>query len=137
MIGIILVTHGDLGKEMINSAHLIVGDIPFINHCSLQKEDKTDRLKERLEKTIYEMRGLDGIIILSDLFGGTPSNLSMLESRRENVRTISGVNLTMLLTCILEREQSDLDELAEQIVLEGREGIKFTSRLLKEGTGHE
>lgn len=136
MIGIILVTHGDLGREMINSAHLIVGEIPFINHCSLQKEDKTDRLKDRLEEAIHAMRELEGIIILSDLFGGTPSNLSMLENRRENVRTIAGVNLTMLLTCILEREQYSLDDLAEQIVFEGKEGIKFTSRLLKEGKGH-
>lgn len=135
LIGIILVSHGDLGRELIKSAELIVGEISEIAYCSLGKEEKSDCWSEKLRQLIATMETLEGIIILADLYGGTPSNLSMLENRRKNIRTISGVNLGMLLAGVLERETKNLTELAEYLVVAGEAGIKLTSNLLKGGDG--
>ena len=132
MIGIIVATHGRYGEEIIKSAEFILGNIPWIEACSLQREQKADQFISLMNQMVKEMEELNGVIIFSDLYGGTPSNLSMLENKHSKVRTISGLNMAMLITCVMERQTMELDELANMVVKEGKEGIKLTSDLLKE-----
>ncbi|MBO1306279.1 PTS sugar transporter subunit IIA [Enterococcus sp. 669A] len=132
MIGIIVVTHGDFGQAMIKSAEMIVGEVKDVKTCSLRRDSKADEFNQMLKKNVETFDHCEGIIIFSDLFGGTPSNISMLFNKDVKVRTITGLNMPMLVTCLMEREMLELDDLVEEVMKQGQEGIKNTTELVKE-----
>lgn len=132
MIGIIITTHGDFGKEIIQSAKMIVGECPYVESCSLKRDSDGNTFNNQLETIVDSFQYLEGIIIFSDLFGGTPSNISMMLNSNKKIRTISGFNMPMIITSIVEREILDLNSLVEEVIHQGQLGIKNTTKLITE-----
>ncbi|MTI65521.1 MAG: PTS sugar transporter subunit IIA [Firmicutes bacterium] len=121
MLGIVLVSHGKLAKEMLKSAEMIVGPQENIVTLALEANDDPMNLKETIKKSVKEVKGKEGAIILVDLMGGSPSNASAYVAK-EGIPVITGMNLSILLELIGMR-YSLVDEVVEHIIQIGKEGI--------------
>lgn len=125
MIGIVLAAHGPLPEALLESARMIVGDTPQIISVSLMPGDSLEGLVDRLREAAGQVDSGDGVLILLDLFGGTPSNAAtLLTQQLPGVYAASGVNVPMLLETLLTRQYaSDVKSLAETAVSSGVQGI--------------
>jgi PTS system mannose-specific IIA component len=128
MIGIVVVTHGRLGEELVNAAQTIVGTMPLIAVVSLGWSDDVTRSREAIKSAVGEVRS-DGVLLLTDMFGGTPTNLS-LSFLSEHVEIVTGVNLPMLIKLANHREEP-LGELARMARDHGQRSIVMASELLQ------
>ncbi|MEE9262825.1 MAG: PTS sugar transporter subunit IIA [Vicinamibacteria bacterium] len=132
MIGILVVTHGRLASELVTAAEMIVGEIPNVTAVSIGWHDDPDEAQEEIRNAIERVEGDQGTVVLTDMFGGTPSNLSLAFLEKDRVEVITGVNLPMLikLVSLREGEQVDLGAVAQEISAQGKESIYLASDLL-------
>jgi PTS system mannose-specific IIA component len=128
MIGIVVVTHGQLAAELVNAARTIVGDIPRIASVSIGWSDDMNSAREAIERALAEVGGEDALI-LTDMFGGTPTNVS-LPFLSPRVEIVTGVNLPMLIKLSSLRE-GDLLEVARVIREQGKGAIYVASEVLE------
>ena len=136
MIGVVVVTHGQLATELVNAAETIVGDQPGFAAVSIGWHDAVELARDEIAEAIARVDSGSGVIVLTDMFGGTPSNLAITFLAETRVEVITGVNLPMLLKLAGTREVADLRELARRIREDGRTGIWVASDLLRgEGRG--
>src|SRR5262245_22361748 len=131
MIGIVVVTHGNLARELVQAARPIVGDIPGIAAVSIGWGDEAGTARAAIDAALAEV-GAEGALILTDMFGGTPTNLS-LPSLSERVEIVTGVNLPMLIKLTSHRE-GDLKEIARVIRDQGKGAIYVASEILEKRT---
>jgi len=131
MIGVVVVTHGQLATELVNAAETIVGDQPRFAAVSIGWHDAVELAREEIAQAIARVDSGSGVIVLTDMFGGTPSNLAITFLAEERVELITGVNLPMLLKLAGTREVADLRELARRIREDGRTGFWVASDLLR------
>ena len=125
MVNLILVSHGNLAEGLIDAMRLIVGDQEGILAVVLKETDPIEGLSDRLDQAIQEVNDGDGVLILVDLFGASPFNVSArLTQKYSNVQVVTGINLPMLLETALQREGQTIVELARFAVEAGRSGIK-------------
>jgi PTS system mannose-specific IIA component len=130
MIGILVVTHGRIAEELVNATRTIVGDIPAIAAVSIGWGDDPSVAREAVERGLQEVGGGGGdVLILTDMFGGTPTNLSLpyLSSR---VEIVTGINLPMLIKLIGQRE-GPLAEVARAVRDQGKGAIYVASDVLE------
>ena len=127
-IGIVVVTHGRLAEELVNAAQAIVGEIPAITAVSMGWSDDVSVARDAIERALAEVGGAD-VLILTDMFGGTPTNLS-LPFLSASVEIVTGVNLPMLIKLTTLREGSLL-EIARVIRDQGKEAIYVASEILE------
>jgi len=132
MIGIIIVSHGNLALELKSAMEHILGVQQNIEILSLFPNDDLDKKKDELEKLINEFDPNKGIIILTDMFGGTPSNLAISFLKNKKIEVISGANLPMLVKLIGLRENDDLKKIAEQAKDSAQRYISIASEILSE-----
>lgn len=131
MIGILVVTHGDFGKELIKSAQLIVGDQQHISSLSLKPGDDLEEFYLNIMKEIEILDNENGVIVFADLFGGTPSNLALRTMMEKEIALVTGVNLPMILeTLILRNSNISFKSLVEQCIKVGVSGIIDVSEKL-------
>ena len=125
MIGIVLAAHGPLPDALLESARMIAGEFEQVSTVSLMPGDSLEGLAERLRLAADEVNSGDGVLILIDLFGGTPSNAATLITQQmPNTYAASGVNVPMLLETLLTRPHSeDARSLAETAVNSGSAGV--------------
>src|SRR5512136_1816054 len=97
MIGVVVVTHGQLATELVNAAETIVGDLPQFAAVSIGWHDDVDDAREEIRQAIARVQGTSGVLVLTDMFGGTPSNLGLTFLETDKVEVITGVNLPMLI----------------------------------------
>ncbi|HEU0094194.1 MAG TPA: PTS sugar transporter [Vicinamibacteria bacterium] len=128
MIGIVVVTHGALAAELVNAARTIVGDIPAIAAVSIGWTDDMGSARAAIERALAEVGGGD-VLILTDMFGGTPTNVS-LPFLSPKVEIVTGVNLPMLIKVTTLRE-GDLVEVARVIREQGKGAIYVASEILE------
>jgi mannose PTS system EIIA component len=128
VIGIVVVTHGALAAELVNAARTIVGDIPAIAAVSIGWTDDMGMAREAIEGAMAEVGGAD-VLILTDMFGGTPTNVS-LPFLSPRVEIVTGVNLPMLIKLTTLRE-GDLVEVARVIRDQGKGAIFVASEILE------
>lgn len=128
MIGIVVVTHGNLAGELVQAARTIVGEIPGIAAVSIGWADDAGAARAAIETALLEV-GTEGALVLTDMFGGTPTNLS-LPSLSERVEIVTGVNLPMLIKLTSHRE-GDLKEIARVIRDQGKGAIYVASEVLE------
>jgi PTS system mannose-specific IIA component len=128
MIGIVVVTHGALAVELVNAARTIVGDIPAIAAVSIGWTDDMGSARAAIERALAEVGGAD-VLILTDMFGGTPTNVS-LPFLSPKVEIVTGVNLPMLIKLTTLRE-GDLLEVARVIREQGKGAIYVASEILE------
>ena len=137
MIGVVVVTHGQLATELLNAAETIVGDLPRFAAVSIGWHEDTQDAREEIAQAIARVRqgesGQDGlkVLILTDMFGGTPSNLAMTFLAPNEVEVITGVNLPMLIKVASMKEESDLLAVAREMREHGRHAIWVATDLLK------
>lgn len=130
MIGIILVTHGDFGSGLLHAAQTMVGESG--NCCAIgvdvsrPMQDIIDQLKQKVK----EMDTGSGVVVLTDMFGGTPTNISLSLLNHGQIEVITGVNLPMLLKALSSRNQ-ELGDLAQEIKSAGKQGILVAGDVLK------
>ncbi|HEV7500394.1 MAG TPA: PTS sugar transporter subunit IIA [Vicinamibacteria bacterium] len=128
MIGIVVVTHGALAGELVNATRTIVGDIPAIAAVSIGWTDDMNSARQAIERAVAEVGGGD-VLILTDMFGGTPTNVS-LPFLSPKVEIVTGVNLPMLIKLTTLRE-GELVEVARVIRDQGKGAIYVASEILE------
>ena len=130
MIGIIVVTHGQLANELVNAAQTIVGELPQFVAVSMGWHDDPTVAREAISGAIARLQGADGVLILTDMLGGTPSNLGLTFLEANRVEIITGVNLPMLIKLANLQSSTDLLGVAREMREVGRNAIWVASDLL-------
>jgi mannose PTS system EIIA component len=131
MIGVVVVTHGQLARELLNAAETIVGDLPRFTAVSIGWHEDTQDARDEIAQAIGRVQQGDGVLILTDMFGGTPSNLAMTFLGQDKVEVITGVNLPMLIKLAGLAELPDLLAVAREMREQGRNAIWVASDLLR------
>ena len=131
MIGVVVVTHGQLATELVNAAEMIVGDLPQFTAVSIGWHDDVDDAREEIRQTIGRLQAADGVLILTDMFGGTPANLGVTFLEPDKVEVITGVNLPMLIKLARLQKTGTLLEVAREMREHGRNAIWVASDLMR------
>jgi PTS system mannose-specific IIA component len=131
MIGVVVVTHGQLATELVNAAEMIVGDLPQFTAVSIGWHDDVNDAREEIAQAIERVRGDGGVLIVTDMFGGTPSNLGMTFLTKDQIEVMTGVNLPMLIKLASLRTSQDLLAVARAMRDHGRNAIWVASDLLR------
>ena len=132
MIGVVVITHGQLATELVNAAEMIVGDLPQFTAVSIGWHEDVNDAREDIAQAIERVHGGDaGVLLLTDMFGGTPSNLGMTFLEKDRVEVITGVNLPMLIKLAGLRTSSDLLAVAKEMRDHGRNAIWVASDFLR------
>lgn len=126
---ILLLTHGDWGKYIIEAGKMIVGDVDCVSQISLNPSDTFEEFYEKVEKKVSEMK--DGSLIITDIFGGTTTNVAAKLSLNHNINIISGLSAPLLFEVLLNIESIDKDEILDNIVAEGKDSCKNILKELK------
>ncbi|HLR35725.1 MAG TPA: PTS galactosamine/N-acetylgalactosamine transporter subunit IIA [Tissierellales bacterium] len=125
MIGILVVGHGEFAKGLISSVDIIVGQQNYLEGAEFKLGDSTEDLEGNIQRKIKNMKECDGILFLTDVVGGTPFKTCVLLSQEiKNSKVLSGINLPLLLEAIMKRDTENIDELKENLIEIGRQGIK-------------
>ena len=131
MIGAIIVTHASLGKELIAAAEYIVGKMKGIEAASMDSQSNGFEARETIIKAMKKVDRRDGVLLLTDLFGGSAANIAITFLAQEKVEVITGVNLPMLLTFWNKRATHTLREVAEAVQLSGLRSINRARALME------
>ena len=131
-VGALVVTHGQLGQELVSAAQAIVGEISYIAAVSIGWNDDVDESKKKIEQAVAEVDQGKGVIILTDMFGGTPSNLSLPLLKRNELEIVTGVNLPMVIKVANQSGTDSLSELVTKVKKQGQSHISIASELLGE-----
>jgi PTS system mannose-specific IIA component len=131
MIGMLIVSHCNLGKELLNAAEFIVGKVDGADTMAITETTGTEKLIKAIEEKVNALDTGDGVIILTDMFGGTPSNLSLSFLKEGKLEVLTGVNLPMIISIIQNRSNQKLNGLAEKALEAARSGISLASKLLE------
>jgi PTS system mannose-specific IIA component len=131
MIGVVVVTHGQLAIELLNAAEMIVGDLPQFTAVSIGWHEDVNDAREDIAQAIERVKGDRGVLVLTDMFGGTPSNLGMTFLEADRVEVITGVNLPMLIKLASLGGSANLLAVAREMRDHGRSAIWVASDLLR------
>ena len=131
MIGMVLVTHGRLAEELINALEHVVGPQSHVGAVCIGPDDDMERRRAEIVTCIAEVDHGEGAILLTDMFGGTPSNLAISVMEGANVEVLAGVNLPMLVKLVSVRDSGSLADAANAAQEAGRKYINIASQLLE------
>jgi PTS system mannose-specific IIA component len=130
MIGVVVVTHGQLATELVNAAEAIVGDLPSVTAVSIGWHEDVQDARNDIAAAVARVRAPGGVLIATDMFGGTPANLGITFLEPDTVEVITGINLPMLIKAASLREHPDLKSVARLLREHGRNAIWVASDLL-------
>jgi PTS system mannose-specific IIA component len=135
MIGLVIVTHGRLAEELIAALEHVVGKQANITPVCIGPEDDMEQRRAMILDCVAAVEEGNGVVLLTDMFGGTPSNLAISVMDKANVEVIAGVNLPMLIKLVSVRQTESLEEAAQSAQEAGRKYINIASRLLIQEEG--
>lgn len=130
-VGGVIVTHGHLASELLAAAETIIGSILHINAISIGWHDDVDTAREEIERCIAQVSQGRGVLILTDMFGGTPTNIASMFLVDGKVEVVTGVNLPMVIRLANQTESETLAGVAHTVMEQGREAIYLAGDLLK------
>src|SRR5215813_10421172 len=130
MIGAVIVTHGQLANELVSAAEMIVGEITHITAVSIGWHDDVDVARQEIERAIQRVDAGSGVLLLTDMFGGTPTNIAASFLGQAPVEIITGVNLPMIIKVATQEKDEPLVELARRVCAEGQQQIHLASDIL-------
>lgn len=133
MIGMVLVTHGRLAEELVAALEHVVGPQQKINTVCIGPDDDMEQRRLEILDCVAKSDEGSGVVLLTDMFGGTPSNLAISIMDKANIEVIAGVNLPMLIKLASVRETESLSEAAASAQEAGRKYINIASQLLTQG----
>jgi PTS system mannose-specific IIA component len=131
MIGVVVVAHFKLAREMVAATELIVGRQEQFTYVDIFPDEDVEQIKGRVVTALKSVNSGEGVIILTDMFGGTPSNISLSFLEEGRVEVVTGVNLPMLIKLVSYRRDKMLPELAEFIAGYGKKNIYLATDLLR------
>jgi PTS system mannose-specific IIA component len=129
MIGILVVSHGNLANEIVSAARTIVGDIKNIEAVSIGWNDNVEESREKISKALKRINIGKGVLILTDMFGGTPTNISLTFLEKSKVEIVTGVNLPMVIK-LCSIGDGELTAIAQEIRIQGQKSIYVASEIL-------
>ena len=130
MIGIVVVAHFNLAREMVAATELIVGKQERFAYVDIFPDEEVDKIKKKLTEALKSVDSGEGAIILTDMFGGTPSNISLSFLQEGKVEVVTGTNLPMLIKLVTYRQGKSLSELASFIASYGKKNIYLATDVL-------
>jgi PTS system mannose-specific IIA component len=131
MVGVVLVTHPHLGEEFVRSAEMICGKMVRVLPVSIDTRKEVEELRRGIAEAVKKVDDGDGVLILTDMFGGTPSNMSLAFLQEGKVEVLSGLNLPMMIKLSNCREGRSLNELAKLVKEAGQKNINLASEILQ------
>ena len=131
-IGVVIVSHYRLGEEMLQAARLIVPDAPRFFAVGIEPKQRVDEMRAAIAAALEAADQGHGVLVLTDMFGGTPSNVSLSFLGERPIEVVTGVNLPMLIKLATLRESRSLEDLATFIKEYGQRNISVASELLPE-----
>lgn len=133
MVGLVVASHGRLADELVHTAEQIVGTLPAVATCSIEPGTSVEDLRAQMKQAIARVDEGEGVIVMADLFGGSPCKESLMMCQRGNIEVLAGVNLPMLLKAnSLRSEQLPLAEMANLLAAHAQRNITCASALLRE-----
>ncbi len=130
MIGGVIVSHGKLAEELLNALTIIIGEAVNIEAISIGWYDDVEESKKKISKSLKRVDQKNGVVIFTDMFGGTASNLSFSFLKNDQVEIITGVNLPMLIKFLSLQRSNNLKEVVKKVVEQGKKNIHLASALL-------
>ena len=130
MIGIVVVSHGKLARELVRATEHVVGEQDYFRSISIEAEDDIDARREQIRETVAACNTGKGVLIATDMFGGTPSNLAISVMPDAKIEVIAGVNLPMLIKLAGVRVDGNMERALEEAQDAGRKYINVASRIL-------
>jgi mannose PTS system EIIA component len=131
MIGILVVTHSNVGQALVECGEQILGRSPGVAAVKIDADDNHDMALARIREAVGQLNAPDGVLVLTDMFGGTPSNVSLTLLEPSKIEVVSGVNMPMLLHAVTARSRTaSLAELAKNTAASGRKNIVIAGALL-------
>ncbi|MDX1975636.1 MAG: PTS sugar transporter subunit IIA [Rickettsiales bacterium] len=130
MIGIVVVTHGKLAESLVAVTEHVVGKQTHMKAIGIEPDDDAEQARDRIIAAIKDVRGEGGVVVLTDMFGGTPSNLAISVMKQEGAEVIAGVNLPMMIKLATARQKTPLAEAVVQAQDAGRKYINVASAFL-------
>jgi PTS system mannose-specific IIA component len=138
MVGLVIATHGRLAEELVSTAEQIVGKLMATATCQVVPGTSPESIRDQVREAIHQVDTGEGVIVLADLFGGTPCNQSLTLSDQHQLEVLTGVNLPMLLKAnSLRAEAMPLPELANALAQYGQKNITCASALLREAAARQ
>ena len=133
MIGLVVATHGNLGSELLVSAQMIIGPVKNARAVSITRESSMEAIRDAISAAVAEVsQDGQGVVIVTDMFGGTPANVSMTFLKPQSVEVVTGVNLPMILKFFNSQETIALGELAGILKSYGQQSIALASEYLRQ-----
>lgn len=135
MVGLVIASHGHLAEELVATAEQIVGDLPHVATCAIQPGSSLEQIRDNVRHAVSSVDSGEGVLVLTDLFGGTPCNTSLGLCRDLHIEVITGVNLPMLLKASsLRNESLPLSEMAQSLTHYAQKNITCASALMRESS---
>lgn len=130
MIGGLIVSHGKLAEELLNALTIIIGEAINIEAISIGWYDDVEESKKKISQSLKRIEQKNGVVIFTDMFGGTASNLSFSFLKDNQIEIITGVNLPMLIKFVSLQRSNNLKEVAKKVYEQGKKNIHLASALL-------
>ncbi len=131
MVGLLIITHCRLGEELLGAAEFILGSIAAADYVLIETSEDSDTVRDIIAKKIQSLNRGRGVLVLTDMFGGTPSNLALSFLQQDVVEVVTGVNLPMVIAVAQNRGKNSLAQIAEIAKNAGYRSISLASELLK------
>lgn len=133
IVGVLLVSHGQLGRVLLETAGEIVGPFERAEAISVSRRDRLSDVEARIDAALHRLDGGAGVLVLADMFGGTAANVALRSVGQRSVEVVTGCNLPMLLKLSTARPKSEsLAALAQLVKFYGQRNVLLASELLKE-----
>ena len=129
-IGGVIVSHGQLAGELLAAAETVVGESKHISAVSIGWNDEVETAKDEIAKAIKKVSSGNGVLLLTDMFGGTPTNISAMFIAEGQVEIVTGVNLPMVIKLASQHKEMTLLEMAKEVEEQGKQSIYRASQLL-------
>ena len=129
-IGGVIVSHGRVANELLTAAETVVGDLSHIAAVSIGWHDDVEMAKEEISRSIKKVSGGNGVLLLTDMFGGTPTNISAMFIKENEVEVVTGVNLPMVVKLASQNKNMTLSEMAQEVESQGKQAIYRAGQLL-------
>jgi len=130
-IGGVIVSHGQVANELVAAAETVVGAQNHLTAVSIGWHDDVEMAKDEIERAIRQVSQGNGVLLLTDMFGGTPTNISAMFIKENEVEIVTGVNLPMVIKLASQNKETTLAEMAKDVEEQGRQAIYRTSKLLE------
>lgn len=129
-VGGVIVSHGQLANELLSAAETVVGELFHITAVSIGWHDDVESAQNEIEKAIEKVSEGKGVLILTDMFGGTPTNIAAMFYKEGEVEIVTGVNLPMVIKLASQNSEIPLIEMADEVEKQGKEAIYQAGDLL-------